>query len=75
MSSRLTCNIGGKVCRLIVELKSCENMVYEKDVRKLGLKIEKHSGLYRLASLKKENEVTVSKRCLEHSYLIIYIHL
>jgi hypothetical protein len=50
-------------------------MVYEKDVRKLGLKIEKHSGLYRLASLKKENEVTVSKRCLEHSYLIIYIHL
>ena len=58
------CTIGGKVCQLVIELGSCENVVAEEVVEKLALEIEKHPNPYRSEWLKKGNEVVVSKRCL-----------
>ena len=56
--------MGGKVCRLVIDSGSCENVVSEKAVQKLGLATEKHPNPYILSWLKKGNEVTVSKCCL-----------
>ena len=56
--------MGGKVCRLVIDSGSCENVVSEEAVQKLGLAIEKHPNPYKLSWLKRGNEVTVSKRCL-----------
>ena len=59
-----TCTMGGKVCRLVIDSGSCENVVSEEAVQKLGLATEKHPNPYKLSWLKRGNEVTVSKRCL-----------
>ncbi|XP_021831119.1 uncharacterized protein LOC110771169 [Prunus avium] len=59
-----TCTIGGKVCRLVIDSGSCENVVADEAVQKLGLATEKHPHPYKLSWLKKENDVSVSRRCL-----------
>jgi hypothetical protein len=59
-----TCTIGGKVCKLIIDGGSYENVVAEEVVQKLALDTKKHPTSYRLEWLKKGNEVIVSKRCL-----------
>jgi hypothetical protein len=59
-----TCTIGGKVCKLVIDGGSCENVVTEEAVQKLALNIEKHPTPYCLEWLKKGNEVIVSKCCL-----------
>ncbi|XP_050255227.1 uncharacterized protein LOC126701144 [Quercus robur] len=59
-----TYTMGGKVCRLVIDSGSCENVISEEVVQKLGLATEKHPNSYKLSWLKKGNEVTVSKRCL-----------
>ncbi|XP_059433719.1 uncharacterized protein LOC132166885 [Corylus avellana] len=51
-------------CKLVIDGGSCENVVAEEAVQKLGLATEKHPTPYRLEWLKKEDEVIVSKRCL-----------
>ena len=56
--------MGSKVCGLIIDSGSCENVVSEEVVQKLGLATEKHPNPYKLSWLKKGNEVTVSKCCL-----------
>ena len=56
--------MGGKVYRLVIYSGSCENVVSEKAVQKLGLATEKHPNPYKLSWLKRGNEVIVSKRCL-----------
>ena len=55
---------GGKVCRLVIDYGSRENVVSEEAAQKLGLATEKHPNPYKLSWLKRGNEVTVSKRCL-----------
>jgi hypothetical protein len=42
------CTIGGKVCQLIIDSGSCENVVAEEVVDKLALETEKHPKPYRL---------------------------
>ncbi|KAI9180702.1 hypothetical protein LWI28_007365 [Acer negundo] len=59
-----TCTILGKVCRFVIDVRSCENIVSAEAVRKLGVKTEKHPRPYRLAWLQKGREVTVSQRAL-----------
>ncbi|XP_026459609.1 uncharacterized protein LOC113360070 [Papaver somniferum] len=59
-----TCTIEGKVCRMIIDSGSCENVVSEDAVRKLKLSTEKHPSPYSLHWLSKGSEVTISKRCL-----------
>jgi hypothetical protein len=61
-----TCTIGGKICKLIINGGSCENVVVEEAIQKLALDTEKHPTPYCLEWLKKGNMVIVSKRCLVH---------
>jgi hypothetical protein len=59
-----TCTIEGKGCKLVIDGGSCENVIVEEAVQKLGLKTEKHLAPYRLEWLKEGNKVIVSKCCL-----------
>ncbi|XP_077246136.1 uncharacterized protein LOC143886018 [Tasmannia lanceolata] len=59
-----TCTIGGKVCKLIIDGGSSENIISHEAVTKLNLKPEQHPRPYKLSWFKKENEVTVSTHCL-----------
>ncbi|XP_071704931.1 uncharacterized protein [Rutidosis leptorrhynchoides] len=54
----------GKICNLIIDGGSCENVVSTEMVTKLGLKSEEHPEPYKLTWLKKGSHVTVNKRCL-----------
>ncbi|XP_071687037.1 uncharacterized protein [Rutidosis leptorrhynchoides] len=54
----------GKVCNMIIDGGSCENMVSNEMVEKLGLKAEDHPEPYQLTWLKKGNRIKVTKRCL-----------
>ncbi|KAI3425504.1 PUA domain-containing protein [Psidium guajava] len=58
------CTSGGKLCNVIIDGGSCENVVSTTMVERLGLKTENHSQPYKLSWLKKRNEMKVSKRCL-----------
>ncbi|XP_026460053.1 uncharacterized protein LOC113360809 [Papaver somniferum] len=51
-----TCTIEGKMCRLIIDSDSCENVVSDEAVRKLKLPTKKHPSMYSLHCL--------SRRCL-----------
>ncbi|XP_022899369.1 uncharacterized protein LOC111412675 [Olea europaea var. sylvestris] len=57
-----TCTVEGKVCKFVIDSGSCENVVAEEVVKKLGLQTEKHPKLYKLAWLKRGNDVKVSQR-------------
>ncbi|GJV32727.1 putative nucleotidyltransferase, ribonuclease H [Tanacetum coccineum] len=57
-----TCTILGKVCTFVSDSGSCDNLIAEEAVQKLGLKTKIHPKPYKLQWLKKGGEVTVSKR-------------
>lgn len=59
-----TCTIEGKVCKLIIDSGSCENVISQEAVDKLKLKQEMHPHPYKLSWFKKGNEVSVDTRCL-----------
>ncbi|XP_076917521.1 uncharacterized protein LOC143577597 [Bidens hawaiensis] len=61
---RTKCTAKGKVCTVIIDGGSCENMVATTMVDKLGLPVEDHPEPYQLTWLKKGNIVRVTKRCL-----------
>jgi len=61
---RTRCTVQGKVCTIIIDGGSCENMVAEVLVEKLGLKLQDHPEPYQLTWLKKGNVVKVRHRCL-----------
>ncbi|XP_026378179.1 uncharacterized protein LOC113272580, partial [Papaver somniferum] len=59
-----TCTIEGKVCRLVIDPGSCENIIDEEVVKRFRLETKAHPHPYKLSWLKKGNEVKVNKRCL-----------
>ncbi|GJW93787.1 RNA-directed DNA polymerase [Tanacetum coccineum] len=59
------CTAKGKVCMVIIDGGSCENMVATTMVEKLGLPIQDHPEPYQLTWLKKGNLVKVT-----HKYLV-----
>ncbi|XP_022843219.1 uncharacterized protein LOC111366753 [Olea europaea var. sylvestris] len=58
------CTVADKVCKLIIDSGSCENVVSEEAIEKLQLKMDRHPKPYKLSWLNKGSEVTVEKRCL-----------
>ncbi|GKC50898.1 hypothetical protein Tco_1073643 [Tanacetum coccineum] len=60
------CTSHGKVCDVIIDSGSCENVVSETMVKKLSLKTEKHPRPYKLSWLQKGKSVHVDQRCLVH---------
>nr|GEW39131.1 hypothetical protein [Tanacetum cinerariifolium] len=63
---RNQCIAKGKICTVIIDGESCENMVSTTMVEKLGLPIRNHPDPYQLTWLKKGNLVKVTHRCLVH---------
>lgn len=59
-----TCIVSGRVCKVIIDSGSCENVVPKEVVNKLKLKVENHPNPYKIALFKKGNEVTIDKCCL-----------
>ena len=59
-----TCNISGRICNLVIDGGSYENVVSEKVVDKLGLKTVDHPHPYKLTWLKKGNNIRIFKRCM-----------
>nr|GEY13770.1 hypothetical protein [Tanacetum cinerariifolium] len=57
-----TCTILGKVCTFVCDSGSCDSLMAEEAVQKLGLKTENCPKPYKLQWHKKGGEVTVSKR-------------
>nr|GEX17294.1 hypothetical protein [Tanacetum cinerariifolium] len=57
-----TCTILGKVYTFVCDSGSCDNLIAEEAVQKLGLKTKNHPKLYKLQWLRKGGEVTVFKR-------------
>jgi hypothetical protein len=58
------CTSNGKVCDVIIDGGSCENVVSTTMVEKLNLKTEAHSHPYKLQWLQKGNDIQVTKKCL-----------
>jgi hypothetical protein len=58
------CTVAGKVCDVIIDSGSCENVVSNYMVEKLKLLTESHPHPYKLQWLNEGSEVKVTKRCL-----------
>ncbi|KAE8700504.1 putative CCCH-type zinc finger family protein [Hibiscus syriacus] len=51
-----TCTVADKVCKMIIDSGSCENVVSEEVVQKLQLKTDRHPKPYKLSWLNKGSE-------------------
>ncbi|XP_039686533.1 uncharacterized protein [Medicago truncatula] len=58
------CTTAGKVCDVIIDSGSCENVVSNYMVEKLEMPTQCHPHPYKLQWLNKGSEVKVTKRCL-----------
>jgi len=58
------CTTAGKVCDVIIDSGSCENVVSNYMVDKLEMPTQSHPHPYKLQWLNKGSEVKVTKRCL-----------
>ncbi|KAF5766807.1 putative nucleotidyltransferase, Ribonuclease H [Helianthus annuus] len=61
---RTKCTAKGRVCMVIIDGGSCENIVAHTMVEKLGLQTQEHPNPYQITWLKKGNLVKVTQRCL-----------
>lgn len=61
---RTRCTCYGRVCNIIIDGGSCENMVSKEAVEKLKLKEIKHPQPYKIGWFKRGVEVPVNSRCL-----------
>ncbi|XP_076938140.1 uncharacterized protein LOC143606166 [Bidens hawaiensis] len=61
---RTKCTSKGKVCTVIIDGGSCENIVSQSMVDKLNLPTQDHPEPYQLTWLKKGNLIKVTHRCL-----------
>lgn len=44
---QMTCMVKGKLCHMIIDVRSCENVISFEVINKLQLPVEKHPTLYR----------------------------
>lgn len=72
-----TCTIDGKVCRPVIDYESCENVVAEEAVQKLGLATERHPHPYKLSWLKKGTEslLVLNIKIMHGVTLLLWMHV
>ncbi|XP_077250030.1 uncharacterized protein LOC143889637 [Tasmannia lanceolata] len=58
------CSINGKICKLIIDSGSCENVISQDAAQRLNLNVEAYPTPYKLGWLNHDNDVWVTKRCL-----------
>jgi hypothetical protein len=61
---RTTCETKDRVCKVIMESGSTNNLVSTEMVEKLELEIVAHPSPYKVSWLQKGHQVTVTKKCL-----------
>lgn len=61
---RTRCTSVRKVCNMVIDGGSCENLVFDVMVDKLQLKCEAHPTPYHVSWIKKKNTMIIDKRCL-----------
>ena len=61
---RSSCTINGRVCRFVIDLGSCRNVISDDAVTKLGLLRENHPTPYTLGWLNNSATVRISQRAL-----------
>jgi hypothetical protein len=61
---RTTCKTKDRVCKVIVDSGSTDNLVSTEMVEKLELEMIDHSSPYRVSWLQKGHQVTITKQCL-----------
>ncbi|KAD4888720.1 hypothetical protein E3N88_20793 [Mikania micrantha] len=61
---RTKCTNKGKICDIVVDGGSCDNMIATSAVDKLGLTVQNHPNPYQLSWLKKGNLIKVTHQCL-----------
>ena len=61
---RTHCNSGSKICKVIVDGGSIDNLVAEEMVQKLGLKRVRHPYPYRIGGLQGDHALDVREQCL-----------
>lgn len=60
---RTRCTINGKVCNVIIDNGSSENIVSQKLVNALNLKVDPHPNPYKVSWIKKGGEATINSIC------------
>ena len=60
---RTCCIINGKVCNVIIDNRSSENIVSSKLVQVLNLKLDPHPHPYKVSWIKKSGEAHISSTC------------
>ncbi|XP_020259159.1 uncharacterized protein LOC109835598 [Asparagus officinalis] len=60
---RTRCTVQQKICDVIIDSGSSENIVSRRMVEKLGLKTEKHPAPYKIGWIRKGNDVQVDEVC------------
>ncbi|XP_020270704.1 uncharacterized protein LOC109845858 [Asparagus officinalis] len=60
---RTRCTVQQKICDVIIDSGSSENIVSRHMVEKLGLKTEKHPAPYKIGWIRKGNDVQVDEVC------------
>ena len=61
---RTHCKSSGKVCKVIVDCGSTNNLLAEEMVQKLGLKKVRHPYPYRISWLQGDHALEARKKCL-----------
>jgi hypothetical protein len=61
---RTSCKTKDRVCKVIVDNGSTDNLVYMEMVEKLELETIEHPSPYRVSWLQKEHQLNVTKQCL-----------
>ena len=61
---RTHCKHGGKVCNVIVDSGSTDNLAAKEMVQKLGLKRVRHPCPYRIGWLQNDHALEVREQCL-----------
>jgi hypothetical protein len=61
---RIACKTKDRVCKVIVDSRSMDNLVSTKMVENMELETVAHSSPYKVLWLKKGHQVRVTKQCL-----------
>lgn len=69
---RTRCKPEGKVCKVIIDSGSTDNLVLEEMVEKLNMKRLKHSNPYMIAWIQDEHKVLVNEQCLVKFHIQSY---
>jgi hypothetical protein len=69
---RTACNTMERVCKVIIDSGSTDNLVSTKMVEKLELETTVHSNPYKISWMEKEHQVMVSKQCQVEFKIVAY---